>query len=78
MDLKKTKGTCDFILLIKTKVMKTGTEGGAIKNTLFPPLAQSFIRYRHKHSLSSADKKHSPKEIISNAIIAGVYFALVQ
>lgn len=27
VDLKKTKGTCDFILLIKPKVMKIGTEG---------------------------------------------------
>lgn len=46
MDLKKTKGACEFILLIKPKVMKIGTEGGAIKNTLFSPLVQSFINYR--------------------------------
>lgn len=28
MDLENTKGACEVILLIKPKVMKTGTEGG--------------------------------------------------
>lgn len=35
MDLKKTKGACEFILLIKPKVMKIGTGGGQLKILYF-------------------------------------------
>lgn len=35
MDLKNTKGACEVILLIKPKVMKTGTEGGELKILYF-------------------------------------------
>lgn len=34
MDLKKTKGACEFILLIKPKVMKIGM-GGQLKILYF-------------------------------------------
>lgn len=35
VDLKNTKGACEVILLIKPKVMKTGTEGGELKILYF-------------------------------------------
>lgn len=35
MDLENTKGACEVILLIKPKVMKTGSEGGELKILYF-------------------------------------------